>query len=77
MVLRKAAFIRYKGQKYLIGSSVGFEEFVIWKLFQRLEPKEKPQGHFEGNIPAEFEEVLISQRKKCNTKNLLVRQLLF
>lgn len=41
---------------------VGFEEFIIRKCFQRLEPtgKKKPQGHFEGNIPVEFEGVVIS-----------------
>lgn len=59
--LRKAsAFIRYKDKK-IIGSGVGFEEFIIQKCFQRLEPTEKkPQGHFEGNTPVEFEGVVIS-----------------
>lgn len=40
---------------------MGFEEFIIQKCFQRLEPTEKkPQGHFEGNTPVEFEGVVIS-----------------
>ena len=50
--------------KILMGSGVGFGEFIIGRLFQRFEPGgKKTYSHSEGNFPAEFEEVVISPKK--------------